>query len=154
MIGSIARSVGAVVVGFIPAMILIIGVEVISDRLYPFPPGVDPHDMEVCRSHVAKLPAGIFLTAVVGWGMGTFLTSWLATRLGTGRHPVHGIVVGSFLFLGAVMNMLMLPYPIWFWGLNLVVLPGSIVFGVRQGRVRPSGTPAPIHVSESRSEAD
>ena len=141
MIGSIARSVSAVLVGFIPARIFIIGVEGVSEVLYPFPPGVDPSDMEACKAHVAQLPAVIFLIAVLGWGVGTFLSSWLATRLGTCRHRAHGIAVGSILFAAAVANMLMLPYPIWFWGLNLVVLPGSITMGSRLGRARLNGTP-------------
>jgi hypothetical protein len=87
-------------------------------------------------------------------GVGTFLTSWLATRLGTGRHPAHGIAVGSFLFLAAVMNMFMLPYPIWFWGLNLILLPSSIALGVRFGKVRLGGTTTSKQESGSRIEAD
>jgi hypothetical protein len=102
MIGSISRSVGAVVVGFIPAMILIIGVEVVSDRLYPFPPGVDPSDMEVCRAHVAKLPAGIFLMAVVGWGVGLIVThiftngmATLGSKVGGGCWFLRGYCCGT-----------------------------------------------------------
>ncbi|MBI5757048.1 MAG: hypothetical protein HZA46_00860 [Planctomycetales bacterium] len=59
---------------------------------------------------------------------------------GTGRHLAHGIVVGSILFVAAVANMFMLPYPIWFWGLNLVVLPGAVTLGAKLERAPLSET--------------
>ena len=136
MIGSIVRSVGAAIVGLIPAMFFIVGVEGVSSILYPLPPGVDPADLDACKAHVAQLPAGAFLIAVTGWGLGTLLSSWLATRVGPGRHPAHGIVVGSILLVAAVANMLMLPYPIWFWVSNLVVLPACFYVGAKLGRAR------------------
>jgi hypothetical protein len=136
MLGRIIRSVGAVLVGFIPALLCGLGVEVLSLQLYPFPPGVDPSDLEVCRAHVAQLPAGAFLLGAAGWGLGTLLSSWLATRLGSGRHRAHGIVVGLVLIAAAVTNMLMLPYPVWFWMVNLVVLPLCTYLGSRLGGPR------------------
>src|SRR5260370_36795488 len=111
MIGSMVGSVGAVLVGLVTAMFLIVGIEYFSSIVHPFPPGVDPTDYEVCKAHVARYPAWVLLLVVLGWGLTTFLSSWLATRLGSGRYLAHGIVVGSILLALAVMNMSMLPYP-------------------------------------------
>ena len=66
------------------------------------------------------------------------VSSWLATRIGLKRHPAHGIVAGSILLLLAVVNMAMLPYPIWFWILNLVVFPVCFCLGAKLGRARTS----------------
>ena len=134
MIGPIVRSVVAVVLGLSAAMLAIAGVEWVSSILHPFPPGVDPTNYEACKAHVAQYPAWVLLLAVVGWGLGTFVSSWLATRVGSGRHPAHGIVVGSILLVAAVANMLMLPYPIWFWVANLAVFPGAFMLGARLGQ--------------------
>jgi hypothetical protein len=143
MIGSIARSLVALVLGFVAALCFIVAVEGVCAALYPFPEGVDPSDLEVCKAHVAQLPAAAFLIAIVGWGLAMLAGSWLATRLGTARHPAHGVVVGSTLFAAAVANMLMLPYPAWFWIGNLLVLPASLYWGTSLGRGRSSPAPPP-----------
>ena len=138
MIGSLVRSVGAVLVGLVAASVLIVGVELFSSIVHPFPPDVDPIDYEVCKAHVARYPAWVLLLVVLAWGLTTFLSAWLATRLGSGRHRAHGIVVGSILLALAVMNMSMLPYPIWFWASNLVIFPLGFSWGAKLGGLRPS----------------
>jgi hypothetical protein len=131
-----AHSAGAVVVGLAAALIFVVGVEWMSSVLHPFPPGVDPSDIEVCRAHVARYPAGVLLLAALGWGLGTFVSSWLSTRIGPGRHPAPGIVIGAILLTLAGVNMAMLPYPVWFWILNLVGFPAGCYAGVMLGRGR------------------
>jgi hypothetical protein len=138
MIGSLVRSVGAVLVGLVAAMFFIVGVEGVSSIFHPFPPGVDPTDYEVCKAHVARYPAWILLLVVLAWGLTTFLSAWLATRLGSGRHRAHGIVVGTILLTLVVINMSMLPYPIWFWASNLVVFPLGFYWGAKLGGPRPT----------------
>jgi hypothetical protein len=136
--GAVLRGVGAVIIGLVAATIFAVGVEWMGSILHPFPPGVDPADLAACRAHVARYPAGVLLLASLGWGLGTFVSSWLATRLGTKRHVAHGAVVGAVLLVLAVVNMAMLPYPIWFWILNLVVFTAGCCFGTMLGRGRPS----------------
>jgi hypothetical protein len=131
---SVLRSVGALIAGLVAAMALIVAVEVVSMMVHPFPPGVDPSDFEVCAAHVAKLPAGVLALGVAGWGLTALVGAWVATRLGTNRHPAHGIVIGALLFLGAAFNMYMLPYAAWFKVANVVVLPLATLWGVRLGR--------------------
>lgn len=133
MIGSLVRSGGAVLVGLVAAMVLIVGVEVFGSIVHPFPPDVDPTDYEVCKAHVARYPAWVLLVVVLAWGLTTFLSAWLATRLGSGRHRAHGMVVGAILLALVVMNMSMLPYPIWFWASNLVIFPLGFYWGAKLG---------------------
>lgn len=133
MFGAIIRSMGAVGIGLMAAMILIVGVEGMSAILHPFPPGVDPTDFDACKSHVARYPAGVLVLVVLAWGLTTFVSSWLATRLGTGRHPAHGIVVGSLLLAAVIFNMAMLPYPMWFW-VNGIVFPVCCLAGIQRAQ--------------------
>ncbi len=134
MIGLLMRSVGAIVASLVVATVLIIAVEAVSAIFYPFPPGVDTSDIEVVKTHVANCPHWVLALAVVGWGGTVFASAWLATRLGAGRHPAHGIAVGSLLFLAAAFNMFMLPYPIWFEIVNLLIFPLAIFGAVKVGR--------------------
>jgi hypothetical protein len=133
-VGVILRSAGAVIAGLIAATVFVIGVEYMSSILHPFPPGADPTDLATCRAHVARYPAGVLLLASSGWGVGTLASSWLAARLGPKRHAAHGIAVGLILLALAVANMAMLPYPAWFWILNLIVFPACFCLGARLAR--------------------
>lgn len=128
------RVVGAVMVGLIVAFIGVVLVELGSSVLHPFPPGFDPHDFEACKAHVARYPAWVLALAMLTWGLTVFAGSWVSTRLGARRHPVHGIVVGTILLAAAIFNMAMLPYPIWFWG-NVVLFPACCLAGVRLAQV-------------------
>jgi hypothetical protein len=135
---SIMRSTGAITASLVVAMGLIIAVEAFSEVFHPFPPGVDPTDYEACKAHVAKYPQWILAVAVVGWGGTTFVSAWLATRLGAGRHPAHGIAVGLLLLTAAALNMFMLPYPVWFTIANLLLFPLAIFWAVKLTILNPA----------------
>ena len=141
---TLLRSAGAVIAGLVVAMLAAAGVEAMSAVLHPFPPGADPTDLETCRLHVSRYPAGVLLLCGLGWGIGVFASTWVATRLGSQRHVAHGIAVGALLLGAAVTNMAMLPYPLWFWALNLVLFPAATWAGSSLGRARsPVGPTGP-----------
>ena len=140
MLRAVMRSVAAVVLGVLVAMLLIVGVEVVGAVLHPFPEGADTSDVEVVKAHVAIFPSWILALAVALWGVTAFVSPWVATRVGTGRHPAHGLVVGALLLLMVGFNMYLLPYPTWFEVANVVVFPVAIFFGVRlASRNQPAG---------------
>ncbi len=130
---SLIRGFAVVIGALILAIAGFIAVELMSSVLHPFPPGVNPTDMEACRAHVARYPTGVLLLCGVGWWLTVLASSWLATRLGANRHPAHGIIVGLILLALAVCNMAMLPYPIWFW-INVIMFPVCSAGGIWRGR--------------------
>ena len=132
MILSILRSIGSVIAGLVLAFAVLAAAEGYSELAYPFPTGYDPQDfMEVCQSHVARYPTGVLAVCTAIWALAPLGGSWLATILGTGRHAAHGYVVGAVLLAMAGMNMLMLPYPIWFPIVVLVTFPLGTIVGAR-----------------------
>ena len=66
MIGSIVRSALAVIAGLAAAMFFIVGTEAVWAVVYPPAPGVDLHDMEACKAHVAQLPADAYVGSIAG----------------------------------------------------------------------------------------
>ena len=135
-LNSILRSIGSVVLSLIIAFALVVGIEGVSAELHPFPEDFGGTREEIV-AHVANYPTLLLaFLGIAGWGGTMFISTWLATRLGSGRHPAHGFGVGLFLLAMVVLNMSMLPYPLWFWVLNLVVLPFGMYFGTTLGRDR------------------
>jgi len=141
MIKSILWSVLAIAASLTTAFILLAAIEGVSEIYHPSPPGMDPNDMEACRAHVANYPQWLLAVFVPAWGLTTFTSVWLATRLGAFRHFAHGVAIGSLLLIAAIANMLMLPYPLWFELANLVLIPLGIFFGIRFAKP-PYDTPS------------
>ena len=142
MIVAILRSIGAVVAGLVLAMVLVVAVEVLTNALHPLPAGVAPTHEEICN-HVAKFPSWVLTVGTVLWASTVFVSSWLATRLGTGRHPAHGILIGMLLFAAAAFNMSMLPYPFWFEVVTLASLVLATFLGCKLGRGNAIASPKP-----------
>ncbi|MBI3865926.1 MAG: hypothetical protein HY290_28965, partial [Planctomycetia bacterium] len=90
MIKSILRSVGSVILALAVAFVLIALNELPGYFFHPFPEGFDQNDTEACRAHVAGLPTWLLAAGAAGWGVAVLASVWLATLLGTGRHPAHG----------------------------------------------------------------
>lgn len=134
MIRSLVRSFFAMFLALCVAMVLIIAVELLSSIAHPFPPGFDQNDMGAMKKHVANYPQWFLAIVVPLWGGITFLSTWIATRLGTSRHPAHGVIVGMLLLAAVAFNMYLLPYPDWFEVANPIVFTLAILAGIRFGR--------------------
>ena len=131
---SALRSIAAVVVGFIAASIVMMIVETINGRvLYPelgrAAEGVT--DRETLRAMLATAPVGVFLVVLVGWILGGIAGGWTAARVASQAKGWHAVVVGALLTLAGVANNLMIPPPLWFWIVSLIVLMPATYLGAR-----------------------
>ena len=61
MLANSMRGVASVVGALMLAFVGVVGVEVISSILHPFPPGVDPTNFKACKEHVARYPKAVLL---------------------------------------------------------------------------------------------
>ena len=128
----ILQNIGAILFSIFVAIMLLAGIEWVGTILHPFSADFAGTREEVMQ-HVAIYPAwGLFIGGI-GWAITMIIATWLATRLSSNRQPVYGIGIGLLLLSGAIFNMAMLPYPLWFWILCLILLPLGIYFGVRLG---------------------
>ncbi len=140
MIGTFARNLVAIVLGLIAGFVFVIATEAFSAVVHPFPPDADPNDFETCVAHVARYPAWVLACVVPLWSLAIFSTVWTATRLGTNRNPFIGIVVGGLLYVAAICNLTMLPYPMWFKVSIVLALPMSGFWGFRLARGKNLGS--------------
>lgn len=137
MIVSIARNIGAGILGLVAGFVFVIGTEAFSEMVYPFPPVDDPKDFEKCMiAHVARYPAWVLACVVPLWSLAIFSTVWTATRLATNRNPFIGIVVGGLLYVAAICNLTMLPYLMWFKVSIVLALPLSGFLGSRLAKTK------------------
>ena len=107
---TILRAVLAIIAGMVLAFALVVAVEVFSSIVHPVPPNFTG-TMDELSQHVARYPHWVLGVAVIAWSATTFLSTWIATKIG-GR--VAGAVISLLLLLAIAFNIAKLPYATWF----------------------------------------
>ncbi|MEX2181540.1 MAG: hypothetical protein WD771_05820 [Gemmatimonadaceae bacterium] len=107
------RVVLAVLAGVLFGGLVVAGVEAANGLIHAMPEGLDRSDPGAMRAFVAGLPALAFVLLLVGWLLGTFLGGALAVRMAGQRPALVAGIVGGVILAATVMNLVMLPHPIW-----------------------------------------
>jgi hypothetical protein len=134
LLKAVGRSVLAVLAGLIAGSVLIAAIEGVSSLIYPLPSGLDPNDYDALRRYVDELPVGAFLFVLAAWAVGSFAGGWIAARLAGRAALAHGLIVGVFFLAAGLVNLLMIPHPVWMWVGGIAVLAGGGYVGARLGR--------------------
>ncbi len=109
------RNVLAVILGVVVAGLAIMGVESIGHSLYPPPAGFSPDDLKAIEAYIASAPFMAIALVLIAWAVGAFVGGAVAARAAAGRRACRfGTRVGLVVFIMAVMNMWMIPHPLWF----------------------------------------
>ena len=139
----VVRSVAAVIAGFIAASAVMLLVEWCNGHvLYPelgkAAEGVT--DREAIRALTASAPVGAFLVVLFGWALGSFVGGLLAAVIGRHAPVGHALVLGVLLTLAGIANNLMIPPPMWFWLVSLLVFLPAAYAGARlaPGKQQPT----------------
>lgn len=143
MAKTILQNAAAVFFSLIVALFLLALIEYVGAILHPFPDDFGGTREEVMEQVANYPPLILGILGGLGWGGTMLVATWLATRLSANRRQAYGIGVGLLLLAAALFNMSMLPYPIWYWVLELVVLPLGIFFGSKLGAFSSPDTPEP-----------
>ncbi len=133
--GAFLRSVLGVIAGVIVAMLIISLVEFGGSLLYIVDPDV------VLSGDTDQVPFIAYITILVAWALGSFVGAWLAGRI-AGRGPLlHGMIVTVLLLIAGVINMLLIPHPVWVWGLGIA---GFILCGYAGARLAAKPKAMPV----------
>ncbi len=123
------RTVFAVILSVVVAFGLVAAIESVSSILHPWPEDFAGTAEEIARQ-VETYPAWVLvLLGGIGYGATMLICTFIATRISLDRNPRHGYGVGLFLFAMVILNLTVLPYPIWYWVLMFTALPLAAYFG-------------------------
>lgn len=126
---AILKSLLAILVGMVTAMIVIIAIQALSTSLHPMPEGVSPDDAEAMADYIGSLPVMAFVLVLISYFIATLDGVMLASWLAPNSPRAHGAVVFALLASGAVLNLLTIPHPGWFVGATLVVYLVAFAMG-------------------------
>jgi hypothetical protein len=69
--------------------------------------------------------------------LGSVMGGAAATLVAGGASLRQGVIVGAVLLLGGIVNLAMIPHPLWFVGLDLAVYLPAAYLGARLALTRP-----------------
>lgn len=115
------KKILAVVAGVIVGSICIWAVEMLSHVLYPYPRGMKPNDMESFKNYIENLPFFGKFMVIIGYALGAVVSGFVATKIAKDDKPFSALICGIIFLIFTIYNMSVLPTPIWFWILGILV---------------------------------
>ncbi len=111
---TIARNILAVVTGILIGSAINMGIITISGSIIPPPEGIDPADMESLKSGMHLFEAKHFIFPFLAHALGTLAGALLAALIAASHKIKFALGIGFFFMIGGIINVMMLPSPLWF----------------------------------------
>ena len=155
----ILRSIGAIIVGWLAAVIAISGIEMVSGMfIYPPPGGKSAmewkKEMETgtpaAREWLRSIPTSAMAMVQVAWAFGAMGGGFVAARTAGRAHLLHAGIIGAFVLVGTIFKFLVLKtkldyvHPDWLLITGLLLpLPFSLLGGKLASLFYPPAPPSP-----------
>ena len=107
------RTILAVLAGLLVAVATMLAMEYLAMSLFPLPPGITLDDEGDLAALVASASTGKLLWVLLGWTLAAFVGGWVAAWIARRHRIGAAIAVGTLIVCGVVLNVAMLPHPLW-----------------------------------------
>ena len=124
------KNVLAVIAGLIVAMLIITGLELLSGLIFPLPEGADPRNIEWLKNNLDSIPTGTLIIVAFAHLAGIVGGMFTATLI-SGTKLLPAYIVGALMLVATVVNLFMIPHPIWF---KVTDMAGALV-GLGIGKI-------------------
>jgi hypothetical protein len=111
----LAVVVGVIAGGFVNGMLISFSSSVIA-----LPEGVDPNQMESVVENMHRFEAKHFLMPFLAHAIGTLVGAYLAALIAASHKSKFGYAIGGLFLVGGIINVVLLPAPLWFSAVDLV----------------------------------
>ena len=116
----IVRNIIAVVLGLFAGSVVNMGTLMIGGEIIPPPAGVDISDMESLKSGMHLFETKHFLFPFLAHAFGTLVGAFVVAKIAVSHKMKFALGIGAFFLIGGIVNVFMLPSPMWFTILDLV----------------------------------
>ena len=111
----------AIPAGLVFGSLVNMGVLSVGTKLIPPPVGADTMSMEGLKATMHLFQPVHFLSPLMAHALGTLTGAWLAVIMSGVRSMRNAWIIGGFFLVGGVINIAMLPSPVWFSTTDLIV---------------------------------
>lgn len=115
----IIRNVLAVIAGLVVGSIVNMGIIAISGSIIPPPEGADVTTMDGLKASMHLFEPRHFIFPFLAHAIGTLVGAILAGLIAATHKMKFALTIGLFFMIGGIINIFMLPSPLWFSVLDL-----------------------------------
>lgn len=133
------RTILAVLVGLVAAMLLIFGLETLGMMMFPPPAGMPLETEADLTRLVAMSSTGKKAWVVFGWAFASFVGGWLAALISRRHRRIAALAVAVFIVAGTLMNAMVIPHPMWMNVLGVLLPVPLALLGAQLATPRKSG---------------
>ena len=111
---TILKNILAIVLGLLIGGTVNTGIIMVSGYIIPPPDGANLTTMEGLQAAMPLMEPKHFLMPFLAHAFGTLVGAFIAAKIATNNKMTFAIVIGCFFLVGGIMNIFMLPSPVWF----------------------------------------
>ncbi|MBV9046529.1 MAG: hypothetical protein JO348_06710 [Alphaproteobacteria bacterium] len=125
------RTIWSVVVGGAAGIVAMMLVEFLVSLVVPAPANLDITRPGASATYIESLPVLLLALQIVSWAIGSYVAAFVAMRMAKGTSILPGVVAGAVPLLAGVIDMALIPHPIWMWVLGVTALTVPAYYAAR-----------------------
>jgi hypothetical protein len=116
----IIRNILAVIAGLLIGGAVNMGIVMMGPHVIPPPNSADTTTMEGLKVSMHLFQPRHFIFPFLAHAIGTFVGAWLAVLIAANHKLKFAMIIGVAFLIGGILNIVMLPSPLWFTALDVV----------------------------------
>lgn len=117
----IVKNILAVAAGIVFGSVVNMGIVMISGSVIPPPEGADVTTMEGLRESIHLFQPRHFIMPFLAHALGTLAGAFLCASIAASHKMKFALAIGIVFLAGGIANTFMLPSPMWFTVLDVVL---------------------------------
>ena len=117
---STVKNILAIIVGLVVGSFVNMGIIMISGNVIPPPNGADVTTMEGLKEAMHLFEPKHFLFPFLAHALGTLVGAIIVSKIAATKKKSMALIVGCFFLLGGIINIFLLPAPMWFNSIDVV----------------------------------
>lgn len=120
----------AVIGGIVVGSLTVAAVEMLGHYLYPLPAGMKSDDMEAMKEYIPNAPFMALFFVIIAYALAALVVGFVSTKIANDGKNKYAIIGGFIFVIITIINLAMLPTPVWFWVLGIAVW-GLVLIGYK-----------------------
>lgn len=127
----IIKNILSVIAGYLFGSLVNMAIIMVSGSIIPPPNGADVTTMEGLKASLHLFEPKHFILPFAAHALGTFAGAFLTATIAADHKMKFALGIGFLFLLAGIANVVMLPSPLWFTILDLIVayLPMAYIAG-------------------------